>query len=294
MHVLRERFSPVPLHELPAALECKRPPRSPVAVTFDDGYADNLYQALPVLEQFEIPASFFPTAVWLCERGEFWWDELERLLLQPGSLPGMLHLEMEGKSETWAMGKVVDYTAEDVNRYRRWRAREHPPTERHSAYNALCNQLSNLPPEKRQSVLDDIREWARSEGQERPEHRRMSQEEVLTLSRSRLVDIGSHTVRHQALPTLDLLAQQREIERGKSALEELLDRPVTSFAYPHGDLSHETIRLVREAGFLRACTSRAGMVRQHRDPFTLPRFSAGNWDGNEFAKQLFAWEQSRS
>src|SRR5690348_413658 len=63
-----------------------------VAITFDDGYADNLYDALPLLEHFEVPATFYLTSTGFDGPGEFWWDELERLIIQPGVLPATLSL----------------------------------------------------------------------------------------------------------------------------------------------------------------------------------------------------------
>jgi len=99
MQLLSESFSPVSLHDLLAFLETKNQSRSPVVVTFDDGYADNLHQAVPMLEQFEIPATFFLTTGWLRRPREFWWDELDRLLLQPGSLPETVCLTADGKSD---------------------------------------------------------------------------------------------------------------------------------------------------------------------------------------------------
>ena len=74
--VLRRRFAPLRLRDL-----LESPPRfrhPAVAVTFDDGYADNLHAALPLLERFGIPATFFVTSGMLGGEREFWWDTLER------------------------------------------------------------------------------------------------------------------------------------------------------------------------------------------------------------------------
>ena len=62
-------------------------PSAGVVVTFDDGYADNFHNAKPLLERYEIPATVFVTTGYLQDQREFWWDELERILLQPGTLP---------------------------------------------------------------------------------------------------------------------------------------------------------------------------------------------------------------
>jgi peptidoglycan/xylan/chitin deacetylase (PgdA/CDA1 family) len=58
-----------------------------VVVTFDDGYADNLYEAKPLLEHYGIPGTFFVVTGYLAQQAEraheFWWDELERVVMQP-------------------------------------------------------------------------------------------------------------------------------------------------------------------------------------------------------------------
>lgn len=77
-----------------------------VAVSFDDGYADNLIYALPILEEFEVPATFFITSGYLDSNKEFWWDYLEGIALLSrydtaeqvklhGMLKGMAPLERE-------------------------------------------------------------------------------------------------------------------------------------------------------------------------------------------------------
>ena len=73
-----------------------------VAVTFDDdGYANNLYEAKPLLEHHEVPATVFVTSGMVGREREFWWDELEAILLAPRELPQALRLEIGGQTHEW-------------------------------------------------------------------------------------------------------------------------------------------------------------------------------------------------
>ena len=69
-----------------------------VAVTFADGYANNLYEAKPLLEHHEVPATVFVTSDMVGHDREFWWDKLEAMLLAPRKLPQTLRLEIEGET----------------------------------------------------------------------------------------------------------------------------------------------------------------------------------------------------
>ena len=62
-------------------------PQLSVAITFDDGYADNLYGAARLLERYDTPATFFITTGYIGTGCEFWWDELERLVPADKYLP---------------------------------------------------------------------------------------------------------------------------------------------------------------------------------------------------------------
>jgi peptidoglycan/xylan/chitin deacetylase (PgdA/CDA1 family) len=107
-----------------------------------------------------------------------------------------------------------------------------------------------------------------------------------------LIEIGAHTVTHPSLSALPIASQREEIWQSKTGLEEILDRPVTSFAYPYGkrsDYSAETVALVREAEFVCACSNFAGLVSQSTDRFQLPRVHVPDCDGEEFVKQLSGW-----
>ena len=69
-----------------------------VVVTFDGEYTDNLYNAKPLLERYSITATVVLTTGYIeCGR-EFWWDEPERVLVQPEALPKVLYLGLNGST----------------------------------------------------------------------------------------------------------------------------------------------------------------------------------------------------
>jgi hypothetical protein len=77
-------------------------PHKSIAVTFDDGYADNLYAAKPILERFEIPATVFISPGSLGK--PFWWNQLESIILSTPRLPGYLLLPVGGEMIEWEGG----------------------------------------------------------------------------------------------------------------------------------------------------------------------------------------------
>jgi peptidoglycan/xylan/chitin deacetylase (PgdA/CDA1 family) len=292
LEILRKHVRPMSLPQLSQALlEGKLPDRS-VVVTFDDGYADNLYNAKPALERYEIPATVFVTTGYVGRNREFWWDQLERLLLQPSTLPETLFLHIDGNKYHWELGKAVHYS-EDYSRNRRWRIWKDASDRRHSLYYSLWELLHPLRDGEREKILDELLTWAAVEPAPRPAHRPLSLGEVSTLAQGELIEVGSHTVTHPALSILPKGSQRHEILTSKVRLEEILGgRSVTSFSYPHGSLSADTVDVVREAAFACACSSFADVVSGSSDPFQLPRVQVQDWNGKQFAKLLSRWLQS--
>jgi peptidoglycan/xylan/chitin deacetylase (PgdA/CDA1 family) len=105
LSVLRERSCPVRLQDLKSHLSGEANSQLPkVVVTFDDGYADNLLSAEPLLRRFGIPATMFIVSRPGNRDIEFWWDELERILLEPLANPRTLCLKIRGTSYQWLLG----------------------------------------------------------------------------------------------------------------------------------------------------------------------------------------------
>ena len=76
-------------------------------VTFDDGYADNLWNAKPLLERYDVPAAVFVTTGYAGQDREFWWDELETLLLErAGRCRKRCTLNINGRHPSMAVGLV--------------------------------------------------------------------------------------------------------------------------------------------------------------------------------------------
>jgi peptidoglycan/xylan/chitin deacetylase (PgdA/CDA1 family) len=279
LEILRQHSRPMRLQQLAQAIEDGNVTSRTVVVTFDDGYADNLYSAKPLLERYDVPATVFVITGYIGGKREFWWDELERLLLRAATLPATLHLKINGISHHWELGKADRYT-EDTH-------------QRQRLYHSLCQLLRLLPEKDQQKALDDLFAWSGTESRSRPTHRALSPDEVLRLAEGGLVEVGAHTVSHPVLSALPAVAQQDEIKGSKAHLEGILSRVVTSFAYPYGpesDYAAETVAIVREAGFACACAGgrsiSASLFRRRPDRFQLHRVAVRDSDGEAFSRRL--------
>jgi peptidoglycan/xylan/chitin deacetylase (PgdA/CDA1 family) len=84
-------------------------------------------------------------------------------------------------------------------------------------------------------------------------------------------ELGAHTVHHEHLPSLDISSVEAEVAGSRRMLEDLLGRPVDSFAYPYGAWTREIAEIVAESGFTSAWTTGPGRVSDRR-LLTLPRY----------------------
>jgi peptidoglycan/xylan/chitin deacetylase (PgdA/CDA1 family) len=289
LYVLRRLGSVISLPDLVQALRSGDVPRRPIIVTFDDGYADNVDTAMPLLEQHAILATIFLTTGAIASGREFWWDELERVLLEPrdllefstfGSLIGAI-AAISPRCDLWQGGVPEESIMERVGTTRCGTR----------SITIVAAALRAAGPSKR-ALLDELLDWAGLDPVMRPSHRLVSVDEVKQLGRSMSIEVGAHTVTHPALPELTIAVQAEEIRQSKLFVEDLLNRPVTYFAYPHGHHDSSTLSIVRKAGFTSACTTAARPVCEQSDCFALPRFQVLNWNGNEFRERLQAWQDA--
>jgi peptidoglycan/xylan/chitin deacetylase (PgdA/CDA1 family) len=289
MRVIRRLAIPIALDTLAEAARNDRVPRRGLAVTFDDGYADNLFNAKPVLQRHDVPATVFVASGHVGAQREFWWDDVERLMLSRPigrenldvSLGLCQHSFSLGPRSGRAAFEAAD-TCWDVTQ-------PYDPTPRHTVYRKLQSLLKPAEPTARRRAIAKLAQTLGFDGRGRATHRAMTADEVRKLAEGDLVSIGAHTVTHPQLARRPLHEQRREIRECKAALETIVGRSVNSFSYPFGgtgDFDNTSVALVRHAGYRAACANVPGTVTARSDMYRLPRFLVRDWDGAEFAHRL--------
>jgi peptidoglycan/xylan/chitin deacetylase (PgdA/CDA1 family) len=277
--VLTAHARPLPLSELVEGVRRGRVPPGGVCVTFDDGYADNLDQALPRLHAAGVPASLFAATGPIAHGNAFFWDELDDLLIGlAGEAPARLSVTLDGDRRTWLTSTAPQ----------RQVAREH-----------LHRWIQPRAPETIEEALAQVRAWRRSvarrAGSEDPEAvtsmpRPMSVAELRRFSDSEGTEVGNHTRWHSNLRFQDPTRQREEIDAGRDDLADWLDQPRGGFAYPFGtpgtDFDAGTRDLVIRSGYRYAVANQLRAVDRHSDPYALPRLPVPDVDGEHFARWM--------
>jgi peptidoglycan/xylan/chitin deacetylase (PgdA/CDA1 family) len=286
LEVLQRRRVCLPLADLVLGLMEHRLPARALAITFDDGYADNLHEAAPALERYQVPATVFLVTGSIGSDREFWWDELERVLLHPGRLPATLALKVGGVERRWSLGEAAEHSPEQFARHRSWCGWDEPPGRRQLIFRQVYDWVRSLQPTEQDTVLDQLRAWVQTPAQARSSHRILTAAEAAELARSPMISIGAHTMTHPALPELTKDAQRREIEQSRADCEDLTGGPIHSFSYPFSATSDLTRELVARSGMLIACAGQGELVQGTADPLMLPRVPVFDWGGQELSRRL--------
>ncbi|HEY1386768.1 MAG TPA: polysaccharide deacetylase family protein [Dongiaceae bacterium] len=281
MAFLKAERLPLPMDAFVAKLEDGTLPSHAVAVTFDDGYLDNLTHAKPLLDQAGVPATIFLATGQLGQDREFWWDELARLVLgQRGGADGQLRI-----GERSIVVHLAPLAFDEPVRTD-WRAWQPAKTPRQRLYFDLWSVLRALDEAARVEATGALRRILRDETAN-PADLAMQPADIARLVAQPGIDIGAHSRSHQPLPALSPAERSAEIEGSRNDCERLTGRRVHGFAYPHGDRDAETMRLVRDLGFAWACSTHDAPVDPVRfDRFDLPRRQVLDWDVAAFEREL--------
>lgn len=236
-----------------------------IAVTFDDGYADNAITAAPLLAAAGLPATYFITTGTLGGR-RFWWDRLAAALLGEHPLPDGVDVRVGGRQLWLSLNS---------------------PLARRTAVNFLHRRLRPLPPDQLEAVVDGL--LARLRAPQADDGLTMSTDQLQGIADLPLVEIGAHTRTHLQLAGQREALQRQEIIGSVSDLSSLLGRPVTAFAYPFGSSSAVGTlapKLAREAGCSLACSTHPGTVSSHSQRYSLPRLNVRDWNAGELATHI--------
>ena len=263
---LTRHWQVVPLAEL-VPTGAGEPPSESVALTFDDGYLDNLDVVLPLLEEFDAPATFFlTTAVLHRPSYRYWWDVLDAAVLASPFQTQVRSLVIGGQ-------RVAIHL--------------HDATARQATHDTLYAMLKASAPAVRDAAVDQLEALApaeRFDSMARP----LAPAEMQRVARHPLIDVGAHTVHHLALSAASADDLVHEVFESRTALESVVGKPVRHFAYPYGDFSPAALRTVEAAGFAAAVTCESRPLRAGEDRLLIPRLGTCEEDGASLHARLVA------
>jgi len=239
-----EHYRPVSLRAVAEAARRNEHLERAIVFTFDDGYADNLRRAYPILFRRRIPMTIFPVAGVIGNTDLMWQHKLA--WLTRNGHEGRINIALEH----------YGYPARD----------EH---ETWPDYARRCFR-PDLPDILEHALRDVGESGASLAGRFRP----YLEPEEMAAADPEFVEFGNHTMTHPVLSALSAEAQQREIASARDCLTAITGIAPTSFAYPFGlkrQYDDDSLRIVRETGHTAAVDMRRRINVGRMDPFQLSR-----------------------
>ncbi len=287
---LKKTHSVIPLKELVTEVQNKWIKKNSIAITFDDGYADNFYRAKPLLEKYQLPATFFIPSINIGKQKEFWWDELEHLILFTKHLPEHLSININGNKIEFDLVDEQQLNDEIISKHIAWKAyKQEPPTLRASLFYEIWEALKPLNNEQQQEHLEILRNWMGRNISIRTDYQCMSIEQIKELGANELFTIEAHSETHAALAFHDKIFQKKELELNKFFLEKIMIKPIETVAYPYGSINKETVLAAMDVGFKAAFTTEEETISNKSQLYRLGRFQVKNQNAIVFSNNLEKW-----
>jgi len=224
------------------------------AITLDDGYRDNMTEALPVFEKHGTPFAVYVAPALIDGTVDLWWEIIadvvrSRDLIYLTTPGGRVTLDCSSAAKKLASLKQL--------------------------YGYLTVDVSEA---DQQRVVREIADAASVDIQKLRHNRLLTWDEVRTLASHPLATIGAHTVSHRNLARLGEGEARREIKDAARIIETEIGTKPAHMAYPYGfaaAVGPREVELAKEAGFVSAVTTRHGLLRRGHEHHlqALPRIS---------------------
>ncbi|NVK34932.1 MAG: polysaccharide deacetylase family protein [Rhodobacteraceae bacterium] len=224
------------------------------ALTFDDGYRDNLSVAYPILKELKVPFTIYVATGFVDREAELWWKALEQII----GANDRISINRKGHSFDVTCA-TVEEKLECYRRLIKWMTCELDEYEQRTAIRDLARDYDF---DLRALVDREIMTW----------------EELRTISDDPLVTIGAHTHGHYALGRLPAKDIKHELDVCYARLKKELGLKPRHFAYPYGyvqAVSDEAAGVLADFGFSSSVTTQAGHLQglYTRNLQKLPRVS---------------------
>lgn len=220
-------------------------PRS-VALTFDDGYRDQLDLAVPLLERLGLPATFFLVPRLLSGAMSAWW-------------------EVAGWAFTATRRTRLSWEAADLELA--------SPQLRRDAFEAVAERLKRRDRLARETAVEELVALLDPAGTPPGAELFLDWASAGALQRGGF-SVGSHSLSHAILSQESPAEQQRDLRESRRLLQEGFATPVELLAYPNGtaqDYSAATVAAAAAAGYTHALTMRSGVHTPQAAPHEVRR-----------------------
>lgn len=238
-----------------------------ICITFDDGYADNFLFALPILEEFKVPATVFVTTGYIGSKEEYWWDEMGRILTTLDCYPKSFRLNDSLYNYEWNTEDISGRI--DMLKSLHWILK-------------LDKDILKV-----DTVIEQLRNWSGINKNGRQDNLPMSIVQLKRISESQYITIGGHTIRHRSLGARTYNEQDMEITESVKFLRRTTGKRITTFSYPFGSKFHynnDTIEICKKNGIIKAASTNKGVWKKGDGLYDIPRISIGDMNLFDFKR----------
>ncbi|HIP32664.1 MAG TPA: hypothetical protein EYG86_07885 [Crocinitomicaceae bacterium] len=242
---LKENFEILSLEECKTQIKNRTLKRQAVILSFDDGFENNLSVVLPLLEKYNVPATIYVLGYLANENYQAihtTWSNYVDLLLNAG--------------ERDELKKILGCDLKKQNEFYHF-VKEKSSNEMMELLLAFENS----------SIVNEVLHSA-----ERESYKMLSRKQILQLSNSPLITIGSHAYWHCNIGKQNKAASIEELKKSKQELEELIGKQVKTLAYPDGSYTRDVIDIAEEVGYDDQWAVAYQYSEDNSDPRIIHRF----------------------
>jgi len=225
---LKRKFNIISMHEMfEMYKENITPDKWTITVSFDDGYANNLENALEIIEKHKVKTTFFISSICIENPDHIMWSDVLSFIriYSPQVIIDNIEFEKIGKFGLY--NKELDVTASDYIKKLSPEKRE-KTLERMISNHQLLKKMKSIPKEY----------W-----------KLLDSNQLKELASSEFVDIGSHGHLHYNLGNIALVAAIEDMKKSKQLLSNAINQNIDLLSYPDGSYTKAVMDAAENLGY---------------------------------------------
>ena len=239
MRFLAENCNVISIDALTSAIaKNEQLPSSTAVITFDDGWLDNYEYALPILKEYNLPATIFLATAYIGNKEYFWTDRVAHAITMLHATP-----EFSGRAVELMRAKFPTYT--EILRLIKEMTSIHALSL--SQLDSLIENIKALPSAQKSSVVAELHNLAKEFTRMRSERLFLNWDEVQEMAKNK-VTFGSHSHQHARLIDLNAAQLDDDIVNSFQTLRSQNITPVQTFCYPGGYYNQNTQKALKDRG----------------------------------------------